>query len=48
MESTMNFYAALRAFMKNENVKITAGAICAVVTVGLFATIAMAILWTPL
>jgi hypothetical protein len=37
----------LRAFKTNENVKITVGAICAVVTVGLLAAIALAFLWVP-
>jgi hypothetical protein len=33
--------------VKNEKAKITAGAVAAVVTVGLLAVIAMAFLWTP-
>ena len=42
---------AMHWFMRDsttkEKFKITAGAICAVVTVGLLAAIALAFLWTP-
>ena len=37
----------MREYTTKEKCKITAGAICAVVTVGLLAAIALAFLWTP-
>ncbi len=37
----------MRDYTTKEKFKITAGAICAVVTVGLLAAIALAFLWTP-
>jgi hypothetical protein len=37
----------MREFTKSEKAKVTAGAVSAVVIVGLFAVIALAFLWTP-
>jgi hypothetical protein len=37
----------MRDYTTKEKLKITAGAISAVVTVGLLAAIALAFLWTP-
>lgn len=37
----------MRDYTKQEKAKITAGAICAIVTVGLLAAVALSFLWMP-